>query len=217
MSDEYRDLMWQEVEAIGEFLHEIDDDEFDKPSLCEGWNVRDVIGHMAYGHTTTIGPVLKGTVKYKMNIDKGSFELSKGWAAQRSPDEIRTFWDDVMVGQHPRKGIALFIKDRDGFVDHLIHHQDMRRPLGRLREIPSDRLRMALESLSKVQGPMFGTKKPTAGLRLVATDVDWSAGQGPTVEGPGEAIIMASAGRKVALDDLSGDGVATLAQRITKD
>ena len=49
---------------------------------------------------------------------------------------------------------------------------------------------------------------------LLPTDVDWTHGDGPEVSGPGEALIMAAAGRRVALDELTGDGVATLAERI---
>ncbi len=52
------------------------------------------------------------------------------------------------------------------------------------------------------------------GLRFEASDLDWSAGEGPTVRGPGEAMLLAMAGRPV-LDELSGDGVSTLRERLT--
>ena len=51
----------------------------------------------------------------------------------------------------------------------------------------------------------------TRGLRLVATDIDWSHGGGPEVRGPGEALLMAMAGRGDALKDLSGPGKDELA------
>ena len=41
--------------------------------------------------------------------------------------------------------------------------------------------------------------------------MDWSHGDGPEVKGPAEALVMTMAGRLVALDDLSGEGTATLA------
>lgn len=52
----------------------------------------------------------------------------------------------------------------------------------------------------------FGAKKRIAGLKLTATDMDWSHGNGPEVKGPAEALVMMMAGRLVALDDLSGEG-----------
>jgi hypothetical protein len=51
-------------------------------------------------------------------------------------------------------------------------------------------------------------------LRLVATDIDWSHGDGPEVTGPGEALLMAIARRPAALADLRGAGVSILAERL---
>lgn len=53
-----------------------------------------------------------------------------------------------------------------------------------------------------------------AGLRLVATDVTWSAGDGPVVEGPAESLILAMSGRPAGLDDLTGKGMALLSSRV---
>ncbi len=55
------------------------------------------------------------------------------------------------------------------------------------------------------------------GLRLVATDITWSAGQGPEVTGPATALLLALAGRPLALADLDGPGLATLAERVGGD
>jgi hypothetical protein len=52
------------------------------------------------------------------------------------------------------------------------------------------------------------------GVRLVATDLDWTHGRGAEVRGSGEALLMVMAGRRAALDDLDGPGKAKLAQHI---
>jgi uncharacterized protein (TIGR03083 family) len=119
-----------------------------------------------------------------------------------------------MVRQHPRKGISSLIPAKAGFLDHLVHNQDIRRPTGRQRVIPSERMLRALEISHTVSGPGFSPKKNVAGLRLVASDVGWSTGDGPRVEGPGEAVVLAAAGRTVALTELAGDGVEILRTRI---
>ena len=210
----FRELMWAEVDDIGSLLHELPDDDFDRASLCEGWLVRDVIGHMGYGHTTSTVQIVAGLVRYRFDLTKGSFELSKAFAASRTPAELRAFWDDRLVRGRNRHGIARTIKDHEGFLDHFIHHQDIRRPLGRPRAIAEDRLVAALDAVTKVKTPLFATKPIVAGLRLEATDVDWSHGEGTVVRGPAEAIVLAAAGRKVALAELDGDGVATLSERL---
>ena len=57
-------------------------------------------------------------------------------------------------------------------------------------------------------------KKRIAGLRISATDSDWSAGRGAPVEGPLASLILVMAGRKAPLDDLSGTGTPTLRARM---
>jgi hypothetical protein len=61
--------------------------------------------------------------------------------------------------------------------------------------------------------PGFVRRGRLTGLRLRATDQDWSAGDGPEVAGPSEAIALAATGRAVALDDLAGEGLPILRAR----
>jgi hypothetical protein len=50
-------------------------------------------------------------------------------------------------------------------------------------------------------------------LRLEATDVDWSTGEGSPVRGPCMALILAMVGRTAALAECDGDGVDALRSR----
>ena len=59
------------------------------------------------------------------------------------------------------------------------------------------------------------TKKRIAGLRMLATDADWSLGNGPSVEGPLASLILVMAGRRAPLEDLSGEGVQSLKARLS--
>lgn len=211
---DHAQLMWAEVDDIADLIDKIDDEEFDADSLCDGWKVRDVLGHMCFGHTAPAITIIKGVVRYRGNMSKGSFEMSKAFAADRSPDELRTFWRTELAEKHTERGISRTIRKTEGFLDHFIHNQDIRRPLDRPREIPEERVLAALALIPKVQTPLFGTRKVVAGLRWAATDVDWAQGDGPTVEGPAEALVLAAAGRTVALDDLTGEGVDQLRSRI---
>ena len=105
------------------------------------------------------------------------------------------------------------IPAKEFFADKLIHNQDIRRPLDLPRSIPTDHLVAALDALPSIGG-FLKSKGNAAGLRLVATDVDHTVGNGPEVRGPAEAIILAVSGRPVALPELTGDGVDTLRSRI---
>jgi hypothetical protein len=80
--------------------------------------------------------------------------------------------------------------------------------------IPADRLGRVL---GLVPGnPRLGAGRRIRGLRLRATDIDWTHGRGPEVTGTGEALLMAMAGRPAAVPDLGGPGLTTLAQRLAR-
>ena len=106
---------------------------------------------------------------------------------------------------------------RTQLTELVIHQQDVRRPLGISRTVPDDRLLVVLDfSLTRAGGgaTLASARKRAKGLRLVATDLPWSAGVGSEVRGPGEALCMALNGRGGAVDQLTGDGVPVLAGRI---
>jgi hypothetical protein len=60
----------------------------------------------------------------------------------------------------------------------------------------------------------FRARKRLHGFRLVATDHPWTAGDGPTVEGPARALLMLVTGRDVVLPELSGPGADALRARL---
>jgi uncharacterized protein (TIGR03083 family) len=99
-----------------------------------------------------------------------------------------------------------------GLAEGMIHQQDIRRSVGIDRTIPPDRLRSALDfalCAPLIRGAWYARR-----VRLVATDLDWSHGSGPEVRGAGEALLMAMAGRKAVLDDLTGSGQFRLASQL---
>ena len=110
------------------------------------------------------------------------------------------------------RGLTTWFGGRIALTDGVIHQQDIRRPLGLPRAIPADRMLCALQFARTA--PTIGAAKRIRGLALVATDLDWSAGKGPAVEGSAEALLMAVAGRRDIVRELSGPGQPTLAERI---
>jgi uncharacterized protein (TIGR03083 family) len=209
---DYDQLRWDELAAISECLHELNDEQWDAASLCEGWRVRDVISHMCVGYTTPMTTMLRKVASRRFNVPKASYEESIAFGSSHTPAEILAVFDAIHT-QHIRKGIAHVIKPTEGLVDHLTHHQDIRRPLGMPRPMPEDRLVAALDVVPGLGG-FVASKKRTAGLRMVATDVGWTHGDGPEVKGTGEAILLTATGRPVALDELEGDGVGILRERL---
>ena len=170
---------------------------------------RDVIGHMCVGHTEPLLSVLAQLPKYRFNVDAGSAALSARFADEHTPDELLALFSGI-AADHTRQGFSRLIPVKAGFTDHLVHQQDIRRPLGAPREIAEDRKLAALDALTGSLGGSMPAKKHLQGLKVTATDVEWTHGEGPEVRGPAEAIVLAALGRDVALADLEGDGLSRL-------
>jgi uncharacterized protein (TIGR03083 family) len=191
---------------LAEFLETLAPEHWEAPSLCAGWTVRDVVTHM-------IGYDELGLLRTIGLLARSGFSLHRGNAkrlatATHTPAELIR-----LLREHQRpRGITGAFGGFIALVDGTVHHQDIRRALGKPREIPADRLRTTLRLALRAR-PIHAAQR-ARGLRLVASDVDWTHGEGPEVRGPGEALLMAMAGRGAAVAELTGPGVTTLAERI---
>jgi uncharacterized protein (TIGR03083 family) len=189
------------------FLAGLTPQQWDEPTLCAGWRVRDVVAHMISYEG------LRGRELFR-RLARGRFRLALvndvGVAELRDarPDELLALLEQRLEPS----GLTTGFGCRVALLDAMIHQQDIRRPLGAPRTIPPDRLLPAL-SFARF-APPIGAFWRARGLRLVATDLDWSAGRGPEVRGPAEALLMAISGRRGIVHELAGPGQATLAARI---
>ncbi len=208
-------MVFEERQDILAFLRSLTSEEWEMPSLCAGWRIKDVAAHLLVDEPVQGGMasrVLPLLVRQRSSIDR----VNSAWIAQNrdraSGSIVDSFQDDSqsavgVIGHLLGPAVALRAL--------VIHHQDMRRPLHTARVVPPDRLLAALDALLTWKGSVsIGSRSRARGLRLRALDIPWSHGAGPEVFGPGEAIVMALAGRGVALKDLEGEGKNVLAERM---
>ena len=94
-----------------------------------------------------------------------------------------------------------------------MHGADIRRPLGIDYSPPVATTRQVAD-FYKESNLLIGAKNRIGGVRLVATDVDWSHGTGPEVRGPILSLVQAMTGRAIALGDLTGAGVPRLGAKM---
>jgi uncharacterized protein (TIGR03083 family) len=203
-------LMIEESADLADFLEGLEPRDWDVDSLCQGWKVRHVVSHMAVGHTMSMGSFLMAVVANR-GIPQASNRLALNFGDARTPQEILSTFRAGTAG--PPRGPAGFVTPVELFIDHMIHHQDIRRPLGRPRTIPTQRLVVALDALHRLGGQLRPRRR-VRGLCLVAQDINHRVGEGAEVRGNAEALIMAAGGRAAALSDLDGPGVKTLAARL---
>ena len=199
---DHRRLHDEENADFSTYLHSLDDADWERPSLCEGWRVRDVVGHILYGNEMHLSTLPFRLAKYGFSSDRSGQAYSIARAEGRAPAELVQAFDD----RDPWAGTCRVFPPRLTLLDRLVHHQDIRRALGHPRSIPEERVVAVLDATPTL-GSVFRAKRRTKGLRFDATDVDWTWGDGPTVTGPGEALLMTMLGRAQPLPELSGDGV----------
>jgi uncharacterized protein (TIGR03083 family) len=193
--------------ALLDLLGDLTPEQWAAPSLCEGWTVRDVVVHVvSYDPLTT--------------RQLGGAFVRGGFRVDRVNDLVLHVYDGLspasvvdLVARHQRpQGLTAGLGGRIALTDGTIHHQDVRRALDLPRTIPAPQLLSVLEFARGA--PTLPARRLTRGLRLVAEDVGFDAGSGPEVAGPGEALLLAMAGRRVTLDQLTGDGLPALTARL---
>ena len=191
---------------LAAFLATLTPAQWDTPSLCEGWRVRDVVAHIVSYDAVEGRDIGRRLLRARFSPN-GANASGVAEFAEREPEELV----ELLKNVRGSRGLPAWLAGRVVLTDTLVHHQDIRRPLGLRREIPSDRLRAALR-FATFAPPLRGFWH-VRGVRVVATDVEWNFGRGPQARGPGEAVLMTLAGRRGAAGDLDGPGADTLVRR----
>lgn len=190
---------------FADLIESLSEEQLAAQSLCDQWSVRDVAGHVVSFVEMGLGTMM-------LSMLKGGFNPDKAWVANASKYGAQPVTDiAAKLREHAAKPSAM--KSFPAGLttcDLAVHAGDVRRALG-LTETPSDAV--VLEALnfctSHAKGKMMVPTKDIAGLRLEATDMDWSWGEGKLVSGPAEAILM-GINRRDTRSELTGDGVADL-------
>jgi uncharacterized protein (TIGR03083 family) len=195
-----------ERKALADDLRDLTAEQWDTPSLCSQWTVRDVLAHMTSAASLTPPAFVAKLVGCGFSFDKLQ---ESGVAAQRgdSPADTLAHFKAVETStKHPPGPGDTWLGET------IVHAEDIRRPLGIKHEYPTEAVVRAA-NFFKGSNLLIGSKRRIDGLTLHATDAEWSHGTGPEVAGPILSVVMAMTGRKAADDDLTGDGVATLRSR----
>ena len=203
-------MIAQERRRAADLIEPLTPEQLRTPSLCTEWTVHDVAAHLLMPLMTPLSRVLTTMVKSRFDFNRANVRLSKAVSSQRPATAIAAGLR--ARADHP------FKPPGSGYeaplTDLLVHQQDIRRPLGLGLDLDPDHLRVCLDYVASGKAKGVASARRLAGLRLEATDLDWSAGDGALVRGPGEALLLGMAGRAVALTDLDGPGVALLRQRL---
>ncbi len=204
--DEHADLIAERT-SMYELLKTLDDGDWNQPSLCDGWRVRDVAGHAHLLLTMNYLRLAVGIAVNRGNFDRfmATYVPRRG---NRAPSEILACWKDFASSSK----IPPTTRRVDLGIDVFVHHHDIAIPLDREVATDPQRLRWLADGMVSAKNSILsGSGRP--GIRMIATDIDWHYGTGPEVTGPVVALILAGYGRAAVHDRLAGAGLEDLARR----
>lgn len=198
--------MREERLALADLLEGLTAEQWSAPSLCAAWTVKDVAAHVAPSVGGGLGTFVLALVRSRFNPHRASQRIVAGSAGVPTTmivADLREHADQRMAP--PGLGIG------SQLADVLVHTLDIAVPLGIPVDRPAEHWR---QTLTWLVGPQAGRgfvppRRPE--VTLVADDVDWSAGDGPSVQGPSQALALALCGRGALLDQVTGPGAPTFA------
>ena len=199
--DELRCRTEAEYVALADLLTPASPAQWDTPSLCAGWRIREVVAHLTmparYSQEAFMAELSACDFDFARLSDKiaaRDAELSTAELVTNLRSETLHRWTPPEGGQR-------------GALNHVVvHGLDVTVPLGAPRVGDDDTLRVVLDDLTLgAVHQHFGTV--IDGRHLEATDLAWSYGAGPTLRGPAHEIVLALCGRTVPNAHLEGSPI----------
>ena len=213
------DEIWSAIDhqrgRVADLLESLTAEQWEHPSLCDGWTVRDVGAHLTLQQMTlaqAVRLVLRNP-SHAVDVNRIIRESSRRQARALSTEAIVAAIRATIGQRRHNPGVT----HRETLIDNLVHGMDIAIPLNLHLEIPGD---AAAEAAARVRS-YAGTAKnrvfrdiPLREFALVATDYPWSAGEGPEIRGPMKALLLLLTGRSVGLADVTGPGADAVRRQL---
>lgn len=184
---------------LADLLDGLAPEQWDAPSLCAGWRVREVAAHISLGFRHPLPRVLLELLKARGSLHRMTDRLARADAAAFPERDLAGFLRDH--ADHP------WTPPVGGFASALghdvVHGLDITVPLGLPRRVPEDRLRILLDHVTPKSAKFFGAD--LGGLELRAADTAWSFGSGSPLSGDAQDLLLVAFGRRLPAGRLRGE------------
>ena len=199
----------QERLALVDRLRDLPAEDWDRPSLCTGWRIRDVLAHLTTPYLVSV-PAMAAEFLRHRGISRAMDAVARRLADEHPSDELLAVLEANASTPFRPPGLPL----NAPLTDAIAHSADIRWALGDPVADWSDDTARVAPVLDFLTGPLAltGFVRPgrVRGLALVANDQDWRHGRGAEVRGPSLLLALGVLGRAPAIDGLTGDEVTQL-------
>lgn len=198
------ELVHTERVALIRDLAALDERQWNAPSWCGDWTVREVAAHLVDNARVTRLGIVVAMARARFDFDR--------YNALGVARELGDSSSDTLNGLRSvawrRTGPPAHIDSR--LVEEVVHGEDIRRPLGITHTYAPEAVERALRYQARTSVGVGGGRQRIARVRLRATDTDLAIGKGPEASGPALSLLLVTSGRSAALADLDGPGVSAL-------
>ncbi len=198
-----RDEIAAERRELAALLAGLTAEEWDAPSLCAGWRVREVVAHITTVYRYSAPRFVFELLKSGGAFNRMSDRCARRDAASLTADELATTLRDN--ADHPWKPPR---GGYEGALTHdVVHGLDITVALGLDRRVPEERLRPVIDGLASERGMRYFGVDLT-GVELRADDLDWGFGMGTPLTGAAQDLGMVLCGRRLPPGRLRGESAA---------
>lgn len=199
----------RERESLADLLDSLTPKQWEVPSLCARWRVRDVAAHVAMTPIPepSTPTLLRELARARGHLWNAAAEIAIAYA-QRPTSAIV----EELRRQADSRRFPAFSNPENMLLDTLIHGQDVALPLGIQRPMPTEAALAGFRRTWSMGWP-FHAQRRMRGIRLVATDAPLAVGDvdGARIEGLLADLLLLISGRtSTALARLEGEGKALL-------
>lgn len=211
------DALWSGIDdqraRTAQLLKMLSPEQWECPSLCDGWTVRHVAAHLTLQQQRwrdavtflTRHPRMLRSVTLNATVHNSAVLQ----AQLLTTDQII---EHIVNGIGSRRHNA-FVTPLETLTDILVHSQDIAIPLAVHLPMRPELSALAATRRWDTRNTWLATvnrRLPLNSYQLRATDVNWSRGQGSDITGPIGAILLLLTGRPAALEQLTGEGADAL-------
>ena len=173
--------------------------QWDTPSMCRGWRVREVVAHMTMAARYSQEEFMAELSRCEFDFTRLSNEVASRDASLPVDELVASLRSGIMQRWTPPGG------GYHGALTHVvIHGLDVTVPLGAPRCSPDETIRVVLDNLTAGGGHAHFSIVIN-GRRLQATDLDWSHGSGQVLRGAAADLALALCGRAIPAGRLEGE------------
>ena len=217
------DDMWAGIDdqraRTAALLEGLTPEQWEHPSLCDGWTVRHVAAHLTM-QQQRVRDALRFISRHprilrSMPLNTFIHDAGVLQAQALSTEQIVAGIRNGIGSRRHNPGITPL----ETLTDILVHSQDIAIPLGVEMPVQPSLSALAATRRWETRNTWLATvnrRLPLSTYQLRATDTDWSRGQGPDITGPICAILLLLTGRTAALEHLAGEGAEVLRSTQTR-